>query len=80
LFILSQLNQASAEDPAKMTSGQLRFLRSEELMGVMAPYVSVSLFLLILAFVIKVLNVWIPIPGLTLAYFPRQRGLYGTDI
>lgn len=53
LFILSQLNQASAEERAIMTKEQLIAIRSEELSAVMGPYVGVALFLLILWFVIK---------------------------
>jgi MFS transporter, FHS family, L-fucose permease len=53
LFILSQLNLASAEERAAMSPDQLVAIQSEELTAVMGPYVGVALFLVVLWFVIK---------------------------
>lgn len=53
LFILSQLNQASAEARAGMTDEQLNAIQSEELSAVMGPYVGVALVLVVLGIIIK---------------------------
>ena len=47
-FILSQLNQAGAEDRASMSVEQLEKIQSAELSAVMGPYVGVAIFLLFL--------------------------------
>lgn len=59
IFILSQLNQSSAQVRARMSTEQLAAIQSEELTSVMGPYVGVALFLLILWGVIKLT----PMPG-----------------
>jgi MFS transporter, FHS family, L-fucose permease len=41
-FILSKLNQASAQDRANMTAEQLRQIQTDELAAVMGPYVGVA--------------------------------------
>lgn len=48
LFILSQLNQASAETRAAMTPDELQTIQSQELAAVMGPYVGVAGVLLII--------------------------------
>ena len=53
LFILSQLNRASVEERASMSAEALSATQSEELTAVMAPYVGVALFLVVLWVVIK---------------------------
>ena len=47
-FILSNLNQAGAEDRAAMSPEQLKAIQAEELSAVMGPYVGVAVFLLLL--------------------------------
>ncbi|MCP4726320.1 MAG: L-fucose:H+ symporter permease [bacterium] len=51
MFILSQLNEASAEDRAALGAEQLQQIQSQELAAVMGPYVSVALFLMVLWFI-----------------------------
>lgn len=53
-FILSRLNKAGAEERALMSEEQLRVIQSEELTSVMAPYVGVAFFLVLLWILIKV--------------------------
>ncbi len=53
LFILSKLNQASAEARAGMTEAQLDAIQSDELAAVMGPYVGVALVLVVLGIIIK---------------------------
>jgi FHS family L-fucose permease-like MFS transporter len=53
-FILSNLNQASADDRSTMGADQLRTIQAEELNAVMGPYVSVAFFLLVLWLVIAI--------------------------
>lgn len=53
LFILSQLNQASAGDRAGMSGEQLASIRSEELSSVMGVYVGVAIFLVFLWILVK---------------------------
>ena len=53
LFILSHLNQSSAEERAAMDDAQLAAIQSEELTSVMGPYVGVAVFLLVLWLVVK---------------------------
>ena len=48
LFILSQLNQASAETRANMQADELQVIQSQELAAVMGPYVGVAVVLLII--------------------------------
>ncbi len=48
LFILSQLNQASAESRAAMSPDELQVIQSQELVAVMGPYVGVAGVLLII--------------------------------
>jgi FHS family L-fucose permease-like MFS transporter len=55
-FILSRLNMASAEERAKMSAEQLQAIQSDELSGVMGPYVGVALFLLLLWIVIATIK------------------------
>ncbi len=47
-FILSNLNQASAEDRAAMSAGELEKIQSAELAAVMGPYVAVAFVLMAL--------------------------------
>lgn len=47
-FILSHLNEASAEERAAMSAEQLSHIQSQELAAVMGPYVAVALFLIVL--------------------------------
>lgn len=47
-FILSKLNQASAEERALLTPDQLQEMQSAELSAVMGPYVGVALVLLLI--------------------------------
>lgn len=47
-FILSYLNEATAEERASISAEQLRQIQSEELAAVMGPYVAVALFLMVL--------------------------------
>jgi FHS family L-fucose permease-like MFS transporter len=53
VFILSNLNLASAEERAGMSQEELRAIQSEELTSVMGPYVGVAVFLMLLWIVIK---------------------------
>lgn len=53
VFILSNLNLASAEERAGMSQEELRAIQSEELTSVMGPYVGVAVFLILLWVVIK---------------------------
>ncbi|MCB0685374.1 MAG: L-fucose:H+ symporter permease [Saprospiraceae bacterium] len=53
-FILSKLNQASAEERASMTADQLKQIQSDELAAVMGPYVGVAVVLLIIWILIAV--------------------------
>ena len=54
LFILSQLNEASAEVRSAMSAEELSAIRSAELTAVMGPYVGVAAVLLLLWIVISV--------------------------
>lgn len=56
LFILSQLNEASAEARATMGTEELRSIQSAELTAVMGPYVGAAAILLLLWIVISVTN------------------------
>ncbi|MCL4121022.1 UNVERIFIED_CONTAM: hypothetical protein GTU68_048672 [Idotea baltica] len=53
-FILSKLNQASADDRAGMTAQQLQEIQSSELTAVMGPYVGVAGVLLVIGILIAV--------------------------
>jgi MFS transporter, FHS family, L-fucose permease len=53
LFILSHLNQASAEERLLMRPEELESIQATELSAVMGPYVGVSIFLVFLWVVIK---------------------------
>ena len=53
LFILSNLNVASAEERAVMNAEQLKGIQSQELSAVMGPYVTVAFILLIIWILIK---------------------------
>lgn len=53
-FILSKLNQASAEERASMTADQLKQIQSDELAAVMGPYVGVAAVLLLIWIAIAV--------------------------
>ena len=48
LFILSKLNTAGEAERASMTPAQLQAIQSEELTGVMGPYVGVAFFLVLI--------------------------------
>ncbi len=48
LFILSELNRAGETERASMSLEQLQVIQSEELTGVMGPYVGVAFFLMFL--------------------------------
>ena len=48
LFILSELNRAGEAERASMSPEQLQAIQSEELTGVMGPYVGVAFFLMLL--------------------------------
>lgn len=54
VFILSRLNQASAQERALMSEEQLSAIQSDELTAVMGPYVGVAFFLVLLWILIKV--------------------------
>ncbi len=54
LFILSQLNQASAEERASMSVVELETIQKAELSAVMGPYVGVALLLVALWIVVAV--------------------------
>nr|WKN35182.1 L-fucose:H+ symporter permease [Tunicatimonas sp. TK19036] len=54
LFILSQLNEASAETRAAMSPDELQAIQSQELAAVMGPYVGVAGILLLLWITIAV--------------------------
>jgi FHS family L-fucose permease-like MFS transporter len=54
LFILSNLNQASAEERAAMTPEMLKEVQSAELNAVMGPYVAVALILIIIWILIAI--------------------------
>lgn len=54
VFILSNLNQASAEERAAMTPEMLLQIQSEELNAVMGPYVAVALVLMVIWILIAV--------------------------
>lgn len=54
IFILSNLNTASAEERAAMSSAQLDLIQSQELNAVMGPYVTVALILVVIWVLIKV--------------------------
>ncbi len=56
IFILSQLNTASAEERAGMDATQLQAIQSEELAAVMGPYVGVAIVLLVLWLVIAAIK------------------------
>lgn len=56
VFILSNLNIASAEERATMTPEQLKLIQSEELSAVMGPYVTVALILVVIWVLIKFSN------------------------
>lgn len=53
MFILSELNVASAEERALMTQEELNAIQSAELSAVMGPYVGVAVFLVFLWIIIK---------------------------
>ncbi|WP_161890450.1 L-fucose:H+ symporter permease [Pontibacter russatus] len=53
VFILSQLNQSSAEERTAMNPEQLAAMQSEELAAVMGPYVGVALFLVLIWLAVK---------------------------
>jgi FHS family L-fucose permease-like MFS transporter len=53
IFILSHLNLSSAEERAGMNQEQLKSIQSEELTSVMAPYVGVAAFLIVLWVIVK---------------------------
>ena len=53
IFILSHLNLSDAEARASMDKAQLMAIQSEELTSVMAPYVGVAVFLMVLWVVVK---------------------------
>jgi len=53
-FILSKLNQASADDRAGMTAHQLQEIQSSELTAVMGPYVGVAGVLLVIWILIAI--------------------------
>lgn len=53
-FILSKLNQASAEERASMTADQLQQIQADELSAVMGPYVGVAGVLLLIWIAIAV--------------------------
>ncbi len=55
-FILSRLNQASAEERAAMSADQLQRMQADELSAVMGPYVGVALVLLVLWIVMAVIK------------------------
>lgn len=59
LFILSNLNQASAEERAAMTPEMLKEVRSAELNAVMGPYVAVA-FILIIIWILIAINKKMP--------------------
>lgn len=56
IFILSHLNQSSAEERAGMGEEQLRAIQSEELTSVMGPYVGVAIVLIALWILVKFTN------------------------
>ena len=51
-FILSNLNNADEADRVTMSAEQLSIIQTEELSGVMGPYVGVAIFLLVLWIVV----------------------------
>ena len=53
IFILSHLNLSDAQTRASMHKEQLMAIQSEELTSVMAPYVGVALFLMVLWIIVK---------------------------
>ncbi|WP_460541594.1 L-fucose:H+ symporter permease [Echinicola sediminis] len=53
MFILSNLNQLSAEERAGIAPEELAEIQSQELTAVMGPYVGVAIFLLVLWLAIK---------------------------
>jgi len=55
-FILSHLNQASAEERAAMAPDQLQQIQSQELNAVMGPYVSVAILLIVIWVLIAVVK------------------------
>lgn len=59
LFILSNLNQASAEERAAMSPEMLKHVQSEELNAVMGPYVAVA-FILIIIWILIAINKKMP--------------------
>jgi FHS family L-fucose permease-like MFS transporter len=59
LFILSNLNQASAEERAAMSPAMLQQVQSEELNAVMGPYVAVA-FILIIIWILIAINKRMP--------------------
>ncbi len=54
LFILSELNQLSAEQRAALAPGELESIQTQELAAVMGPYVVVSVILLVICLLIAV--------------------------
>ncbi len=56
LFILSNLNSASADERAAMGAEQLKQIQSAELNAVMGPYVTVALILLVIWILIAVVK------------------------
>jgi FHS family L-fucose permease-like MFS transporter len=71
-FILSDLNQAGAEERAEMSAEALRQMQSAELTAVMGPYVGVAVVLL----VIWALIAWTPMPDESAT--DREAGLLDT--
>ena len=56
LFILSNLNEASAEERAAISAEQLKQIQSEELSAVMGPYVTVAFLLIIIWLLIALMR------------------------
>jgi len=54
IFILPQLNSASAVERSSMTADQLYSIQSEELKAVMGPYVGVGIFLVLIWILLSV--------------------------
>jgi len=56
LFILSELNNATAEERALMSADQLKQIQSAELSAVMGPYVTVAFVLLVIWIAIAIMK------------------------
>ncbi|MCZ6521221.1 MAG: L-fucose:H+ symporter permease, partial [Bacteroidetes bacterium] len=54
IFILSNLNQANAEERASMATSRLETIQKQELAAVMGPYVGVAILLIVLWLVIAI--------------------------